>query len=62
MNYRATEEALKREQYLYLAKAGFYRGIDAPAKLLAERVEALVGSEEAKWMSLQSSAAPMKQA
>lgn len=61
VSYRATEEALKREQYLYLAKAGSYRGLDASAQLLAERVEALVSSEETKWMTSQSSVAPAKQ-
>lgn len=60
VNYRTTEEALKHERYLYLAKAGAYRASDAPAPLLAERVEALVGTEETRWMSRQTSAGPVK--
>jgi hypothetical protein len=62
VNYRATEEALKHEQYLYIGKAGSYRGTDTPSQLLAERVEALVGSEETKWMDLQISSTPARRA
>jgi hypothetical protein len=52
-SYRSTCEALKHEKYLYLAKAAPYAGaIDAHA-LLAERVEALMSQETAKWTSLQ---------
>lgn len=46
--YRSTAEALKHERYLYLARAGPYRGRDAPV-VLAERVEGLVSQEHAKW-------------
>jgi hypothetical protein len=56
INYRATEEALKHERYLYLARAGPYRGVDGPQTLLAERVEAIVSQEEKGWVSTQTSA------
>jgi hypothetical protein len=55
INYRAAEEALKHEQYLYLARAGSYRGVDSPETLLAERVEAIVSQEEKGWVSTQTS-------
>jgi hypothetical protein len=52
--YRATCEALLREQHLYEAGAGDYA--DAPDRkvLLAERVEAVIGSETGEWASLQT--------
>ncbi len=56
ISFRSTCEDLKHEKYLYLAKAGRYAAADAHA-LLAERVEALVSQEHAKWASTQESAA-----
>lgn len=53
--YRSTAEALKHEKYLYLAKAGPYLGAAQPAATLAERVEALVSQENAKWFTAQIS-------
>lgn len=53
--YRSTSEALKHEKYLYLAKAGPYLGAAQPAATLAERVEALVSQENAKWFTARSS-------
>jgi Protein of unknown function (DUF4231) len=52
ISYRATGEALKREKSLYLAKAGSYRAADRDV-LLAERIEALMTEENAKWASSQ---------
>jgi hypothetical protein len=62
INYRSTEEALKHEQYLYLARAGPYRGVDSPQTLLAERVEAIVSQEEKGWVSTQTAAEQSKPA
>jgi Protein of unknown function (DUF4231) len=53
-SYRATSEALKHEKFLYLARAGPYRSAENPAASLAERVEALVSQEGAKWLTVQS--------
>ncbi len=53
ITYRSTCEALKHEKYLFMAKAGPYRAVDDPTKLLAERVESLVSQEHAKWVSAQ---------
>ena len=51
--YRSTCELLKHEKYTFLAGAGAYANIANPRALLAERVEALVSQEDAKWASIQ---------
>jgi len=48
--YRSTCEHLKHEKFLWLAKAGPYRDEAEPDKLMAERVEALISTEHAKWI------------
>lgn len=51
ITYRSTCEALKHEKFLYLAKAQEYELPEEEArKRLAERVEALVSTEHAKWI------------
>jgi hypothetical protein len=50
IGYRSTSEALQHERYLYLARAGPYRDEERHA-LLAERVEALISQEHAKWIA-----------
>jgi hypothetical protein len=52
ISYRATCEGLKREKFLYLAKAGPYAAGD-PDVLLAERIEAVMTQENVKWVSSQ---------
>src|SRR5262249_48109325 len=49
--YRATAENLKHEKYLFLAGAGAYADAPNPKRLIAERVEELVSSEQARWVS-----------
>ena len=49
--YRSTAEALKHEKYLWHAKAGHYSYAENPDVLLAERIEALVSTENSKWTS-----------
>jgi hypothetical protein len=51
--YRSACEGLKHEKYAYLAKAAPYNDAPNPHALLAERVEALVSQEHAKWASVQ---------
>jgi hypothetical protein len=51
MTYRSTCEALKHEKHLWLAKAGPYLEAANPEALLAERVEALISREHAKWVA-----------
>lgn len=56
--YRTTQEALKREKFLYLNSAGDYTNIQEPAKLklLVERIEAMLSAENAKFLALQQNA------
>lgn len=51
MIYRSTCEELKHEKFLWLAKAGHYADAEDPNRLLAERVESIVSTEHAKWVS-----------
>jgi len=51
--YRATCEGLRHEKYTYVAKASPYKEAPDPHALLAERVEALISQEHAKWASVQ---------
>jgi hypothetical protein len=57
ITYRTTWEGLRREQHLYEASAGDYAAAASPPTLLAERVEALVAREHARWVSVQEAAA-----
>ena len=54
LTYRATAEALKHEQHLFLAEAGPYAQ-EASRRIatLAERVEGLVSQEHASWTQVQ---------
>ena len=53
LRYRATVEALRREQALFTAAAGPYRGGNAD-RLLAERVEDILQRENREWVDAQS--------
>jgi hypothetical protein len=53
--YRATCEALLREQHLYEAGAGDYAAVVERKVLLAERVEAVIGRETGEWAALETS-------
>jgi len=53
ITYRATAEGLKHEKFLFLSTAGPYAEATNPTALLAERVEALVSQENAKWTAAQ---------
>ena len=50
IEYRATSEALKRECHLYSAKAGPYADTPRPDRVLAERIEELMSTEQRKWV------------
>jgi len=54
--YRSTCEALKHEKYLWIGKAGPYAAADNPNAMLAERIEALISQENAKWVSTRQEA------
>lgn len=55
-SYRSTSEALKHEKYLWLAKSGPYKDATDPDALLAERVEATISREYAKWVEVREKA------
>jgi hypothetical protein len=55
--YRSTSEALKHEQFQYLARIGPYRGDDRHT-VLAERIEALLSSEQSRWAGDHASEPP----
>jgi hypothetical protein len=56
--YRTTGETLKRERFLYINNAADYSAVSGEAKnkLLVERVEAMLSSENSKFLSLQQHA------
>lgn len=55
ITYRSTCEALRHEKYSFIARSGSYEGMDdiQAHKALVERVEALVSTEHAKWITRQ---------
>lgn len=55
ITYRSTCEALRHEKYLYLGRSAVYSdlGDDEARKALVERVESLISTEHAKWISRQ---------
>lgn len=60
---RSTAEGLKHERFLWLAKAGPYKDPENPTleALFAERVEALISTEHAMWVSYQEQAGKGKE-
>lgn len=52
--YRATREALRREDFLYSAKAGPYSGNTDPDLVLVERADTIMSGENAKWVAAQA--------
>jgi hypothetical protein len=62
-NYRSTAEGLKREKYLWLARAGPYKDPENPNpdSLFAERIEALISTEHSKWIRYQEQAGKGKE-
>ena len=59
--YRATCEALKREQHLFLVAGGEYGNVPNPTVLLAERLEALISRETGEWAALEISSQKQQQ-
>ena len=58
ISYRATCEVLKSEKYLYLAAAGIYAIANHRHALLAERTEAILSREHARWAMRQEQQPP----
>src|SRR5262249_30159276 len=55
ITFRSTCEALRHEKYSYMARSGVYEGKsdEETKRILAQRVESLVSTEHAKWISRQ---------
>lgn len=55
ITYRSTCEALRHEKYLYIGRSVVYAGMsdEEAKKVLVERVESLISTEHAKWISQQ---------
>jgi hypothetical protein len=51
--YRATREALKREDFLYSAKAGPYSDARDADTLFVERSDSIMSGESLKWIAAQ---------
>jgi Protein of unknown function (DUF4231) len=51
--YRATREALKREDFLYSAKAGPYSDARDADALFVERSDSIISGESLKWLATQ---------
>jgi Protein of unknown function (DUF4231) len=60
ISYRTTCESLKHEKYLFLAETGPYENANRPVAVLANRIEALISQEHAKWVSNQEQEANKK--
>jgi hypothetical protein len=50
-SYRWTCEAMKHEKWLFLARAGPYTHNSDARGLLAQRIEGLISTERARWIS-----------
>jgi len=55
ITYRSTCEALRHEKYSYMSRSGAFSNLsdDEAKKTLAERIESLISTEHAKWISRQ---------
>lgn len=55
ITYRSTCEALRHEKYSYLGRSGVYEAKteEQARRILVQRVESLVSTEHAKWISRQ---------
>ncbi len=58
--YRATREALKREDFLHEAKAGPYATAADADTLYVERADAIISGENTKWITSQQQAGAKK--
>ena len=50
IEYRAVSESLKLEKFLFLSKAGPYKGTPESFPLFVERFESLISSSTKKWV------------
>jgi len=52
LTYRATEEQLKHEKFLWLANSGRYRNAEEPFPELVEQIESIISSEHTQFRSI----------
>lgn len=52
IDYRKTSELLKHEKYMHSTNTGVYSNKAVPFKLLVERVETLISSENINWANM----------
>jgi hypothetical protein len=52
LTYRATEEQLKHEKFLWLANSGRYRNAEDPFPEFVEQVEDIISSEHNRFRSI----------
>ena len=50
IEYRTVAESLKLEKFLFLAKAGPYKGVTDTFPLFVERFESLISTSTKKWV------------
>ena len=53
VSYRATREALKREDLLFQGNAGPYATSEGPERLFIERSDVIMSGESANWLNSQ---------
>lgn len=54
VEYRRTAELLQHEKYMYYTNTGVYSNELEPFKLLVERVETLISSENINWANMET--------
>lgn len=54
IDYRRTSELLKHEKYMHSTNTGVYSNETIPFKLLVERVETLISSENINWANMET--------
>ena len=52
LSYRATEELLKQEKYLFLTQAGRYADSQSPFKDFAATIEGIISGEHSKFIAM----------
>ena len=58
--FRATRQAMKREEFLHSGKAGPYSSVPDPDRLYIERCDAIISGENSKWLSSQEQSSSKK--
>ncbi len=54
VEYRKISEMLQHEKYMFLTNTGVYSNEKIPFKLLVERVESIISSENINWANMET--------